>query len=186
MNTIYRPSQDRRDFRRGPTPSGPRINRQIRALQVRVIGSDGSQLGLFSVEGAFKLADEEGLDLVEVSPQADPPVCKIMDYGKYKYQQSKKLHQNKRHQVVTHLKEVKLRPNTDEHDLAFKIKHIRRFIEDKDKAKVTVVFRGREMAYTSHGAELLKRVVKEMEDIAAVEKDFKLEGRAMTLILAPK
>lgn len=176
----------RRDGRRPAFNSGPRINHQIRALQVRVIGADGAQLGLFSVDGAVKLAEEGGFDLVEVSPQATPPVCKIMDYGKYKYQQSKKVHQNKRHQVVVHLKEVKLRPNTDDHDLDFKIKHVRRFIEDKDKAKITVVFRGREMAHTDKGADLLKRVIKATEDVATIERDYKMEGRAMTLILAPK
>lgn len=166
--------------------SGPRINHQIRAAQLRLVGSDGQQLGLFSLEGALKIADEEGLDLVEISPNAEPPVCKIIDYGKFKYQMSKKQQQNKKHQVVVHLKEVKFRPTTDEHDFQFKLKHIRRFIEDKDKAKVTVVFKGREMAHTENGAVLLERIVKETADIANVDKGSKMEGRTMTLILSPK
>lgn len=178
---------DKRDFRRGPSShSGPRINRQIRALQIRLIGSDGAQLGLFSIEGALKLAEEEGLDVVEVSPNAEPPVCKIMDYGKFKYQQSKKLHDSKKNQVVIQLKEVKFRPMTDDHDFDFKLKHIRRFIEDKNKAKVTVTFKGREMAHSEHGAAVLQRVIKETADVATVEQGFKMEGRAMHLILAPK
>lgn len=176
-----------RDFRRRtPAQSGPRINHQIRVPQVRLIGSAGQQLGLFSLEGALKLADEEGLDLVEVSPQAEPPVCKLVDYGKYKYQLSKKQQQSKKHQIVVHLKEVKFRPTTDEHDLQFKVKHIRRFIEDKDKVKVTVVFKGREMAHTDRGLVLLERIMKETADVAAVDKGSQMEGRTMALILSPK
>ena len=166
--------------------TGPRINRQIRSLQVRVIGSDGSQLGLFSTDGALRLAEDEGFDLVEVSPTADPPVCKIMDYGKYKYQLSKKQHLNKKHQSVIHIKEVKFRPMTDDHDYDFKLKHIRRFITDKDKVKAVVVFKGREVSHSEHGAALLDRVIRDTSDLATVEQGFKMEGRAMNLILAPK
>lgn len=166
---------------------GPRVNEQIRVPQVRLISATGGQLGLFSTEGAIKLAEEEGLDLVEVSPQASPPVCKLMDFGKYKYQQSKKIQQSRKNQVVIHVKEIKLRPTTDEHDFQFKLKHIRRFIERKDKVKVTVVFkRGREMSHTDQGTAVMKRVTELTADIAMVETPSKMEGRNMMLFLAPK
>lgn len=182
---MLRPGQ--RPEYRHKAPSGPRVNEYIRAPQVRVISDDGRQLGLFSVDGALRLAYDEGLDLVEVSPQASPPVCKLMNFGKYKYEQSKKLQQNKKNQVVIHIKEIKLRPTTDDHDLQVKIKHIRRFIERKDKVKVTVVFkRGREMAHTEQGALVLERVVAQVSDVAAIETPSKVEGRNMMLFLAPK
>ncbi len=134
---------------------------------------------------AIKLADERGYDLVEISPTARPPVCKIMDYGKYKYEMAKKAHEAKRHQVVVHVKEVKMRPSTDEHDLQTKIKHIRRFIEGGNKAKVTVQFRGREMSHRELGQRVIEKVVTNIGELAVVEQPPKMEGRFLTTILAP-
>lgn len=125
------------------------------------------------------------MDLVEVAPTAKPPVCKILDYGKYKYTKKKKAHQAKRKQVVIHLKEVKLRPNTDEHDFQFKLRHIKRFLGEGDKAKITVVFRGREMAYTSRGRALMDRILAELKELAKIEHPPAMEGRAMIMVIAP-
>lgn len=175
-------------FFRGPVRKerGPRINQFIRVPQIRLIGSDGNQLGLFATEAALKMAREEGLDLVEISPQAKPPVCKIMDYGKYKYNQQKKMHASRKHQTVIHVKEVKMGPNIDTHDLEFKKRHIRRFLEGKDKAKVIVQFRGREVQYKERGLEILNKIIKEMEDIGQIEFPPKMEGRFLSTVLAPK
>jgi translation initiation factor IF-3 len=162
------------------------INRRIRAPQVRVIGSDGQQLGIFQTDAAIRLAENEGLDLVEISPNATPPVCKIIDYGKYKYQQSKKIQEAKKHQTVIHVKEVKLRPVTDDHDFDFKVRHVKRFLEHGDKAKVTVMFKGREMAYANQGRAMLERVVQAVKEVAEVELRPKMEGRNMYMILIPK
>lgn len=162
-----------------------RVNRRIRVPEVRLIDFDGSQLGLFQTMDAIKLADERGYDLVEISPTARPPVCKIMDYGKYKYEMSKKAHEAKKHQVVVHVKEVKMRPSTDEHDLQTKIKHIRRFIEDGNKAKVTVQFRGREMSHRELGHRIIEKVLINIGELAVVEQPPKMEGRFLTTILAP-
>jgi len=135
---------------------------------------------------ALDLAAEEELDLVEVAPSADPPVCKIMDYGKFKYQQSKRVQEAKKKQTVIQVKEVKVRPKTDEHDLQVKIRHIRRFLGQKDKAKVTIVFRGREIAYTDQGMKILERIEDDLKEEAVVEQHPKMEGRNMVMILAPK
>jgi translation initiation factor IF-3 len=135
---------------------------------------------------ALELAAQEELDLVEVAPNADPPVCKIMDYGKFKYQQSKRTQEAKKKQTVIQVKEVKIRPKTDEHDLQVKIRHVRRFLAQKDKAKVTILFRGREIAYTDQGTKVLERVKEELQDEAVVEQPPKMEGRNMVMILAPK
>ena len=158
----------------------------IRVHQVRLIGSDGKQLGIFATEGAIKLAQEENLDLVEIDPNSKPPVCKIMDYGKYKYQLQKRQHESKKHQVVVHVKEIKMRPNIDEHDIQFKIRHIIRFLEDKDKAKVTIQFRGREMQHINRAREVLDRVVKETESVSEIEMPPKVEGRTLSMVLMPK
>lgn len=157
----------------------------ITSRSVRVISADNEQLGILSIEDAINQAEEQGLDLVEVSPTADPPVCRIMDYGQFKYQQSKRQHEAKKHQKVTHLKEVKFRPRTDEHDFNFKLRHATEFIEAGDKVKVTVMFRGRELSHRELGKVLLDRVVTQMEPIAQVESMAKMEGRTMTLVLAP-
>jgi translation initiation factor IF-3 len=158
----------------------------IRAPKIRLIGSAGEQLGLYTPESALKMAEDEGLDLVEISPKSDPPVCKIMDYGKYKYEQQKKLQESKKKQTVTVVKEIKLRPTTDQHDLEFKMKHVRRFIEDKDKAKITIQFRGREMAYVERAKATLNKIVADLIDIAVAESSPKVEGRTLSVILAPK
>jgi len=135
---------------------------------------------------ALDLAAEEELDLVEVAPSANPPVCKIMDYGKFKYQQSKRVQEAKKKQTVIQVKEVKVRPKTDEHDLQVKIRHIRRFLGQKDKAKVTIVFRGREIAYTDQGMKILERIEEDLKEEAVIEQHPKMEGRNMVMILAPK
>jgi translation initiation factor IF-3 len=151
-----------------------------------VVSPEGEQLGIMATQDALQLADEQGLDLVEVAPNERPPVCRIMDYGKYKYQRSKRQQQAKKKQKIILVKEIKLRPKTEEHDYQFKTQHVRRFIQDGHKAKVTIVFRGREMAHTELGRRILDRVVTDMEDIATVEQMPKQEGRNMTVVLAPR
>ena len=138
------------------------------------------------IEKALELAREEALDLVEVAPNANPPVCKIMDYGKFKYQKSKRAQEAKKRQTIIQVKEVKFRPKTDEHDIRFKIRHIQRFLDQKAKVKVTLLFRGREIAHKDRGMEVLNRVVNELKDAAVVETPPRLEGRNMVMILAPK
>lgn len=162
------------------------MNQFIRVPQVRLIGSDGAQLGVFTTDAAFKKALEEDLDLVEVDPHAKPPVCKIMDYGKHKYQLQKKQHASKKHQVVVHLKEIKMRPNIDAHDILVKLRHVRRFLEEKNKAKVLVQFRGREMQHMERARDILNRFIKDTEDVGAVEVPVKVEGRTLSMILMPK
>lgn len=163
-----------------------KINWQIRAKEVRLIGADGTQLGITPLEEALKTAEAEGLDLVEISPTAQPPVCRVMDYGKFKYEQSKKIQLAKKKQVVIQVKEVKFRPKTDEHDYQFKLRHIRRFLEDKDKVKVSVRFRGREIAFSGQAVNILNRIRTEIEDIGKIEYEPKMEGRDMVMIVAPK
>jgi translation initiation factor IF-3 len=143
-------------------------------------------LGILPLHEALALAESQQLDLVEVSPTAVPPVCRIMDYGKFKYQQSKKLQEAKKKQIQVQVKEVKLRPKTDEHDLLFKIKHVRRFLEEGNKAKITVVFRGREITHMNLGQVALDRFVEDLKDIAIIEVRPKMEGRNMFIIVAPK
>lgn len=145
-------------------------------------------MGIFPVPEALKIAREKSSDLVEVSPNATPPVCRFMDYGRFKYQQSKKHNQaKKKHsQSVIHIKEIKLRPKTDEHDIQFKIRHIKRFLTQGDKAKISLIFRGREITHPELGKEVLDRIAEEIEDIGVVEQAPKLEGRNMTMLLAPK
>lgn len=162
-----------------------RCNRRIRIPEVRLIASDGSQLGVCATQEALRLAEQEGLDLVEISPTARPPVCKIMDYGKYKYELAKKRHEAKKHQIVIKTKEIKLRPVTDEHDLQTKIKHIKRFLEDGDKVKITLRFRGREMAHLNIGRERLMEIVKNISDLGELEQFPKIEGRSMFMIVTP-
>jgi translation initiation factor IF-3 len=143
-------------------------------------------LGVIPVSQALEMAEQQQLDLVEVSPTAVPPVCRIMDYGKFKYQQSKKLAEAKKKQVHVQLKEVKLRPKTDDHDLEFKIKHVRRFLEEGNKAKVTLVFRGREITHMDIGRALIERFAAEIQDIAVIENQPRVEGRNLYMIVAPK
>ena len=151
-----------------------------------MIGANSEQLGIIQLQEALALAESQQLDLVEVSPTAVPPVCRIMDYGKFKYQQSKKLQEAKKKQVQVQVKEVKLRPKTDEHDLLFKIKHVRRFLEEGNKAKITVVFRGREITHMNLGQVALDRFIEDLKDIAIIEVRPKMEGRNMFIIVAPK
>ena len=151
-----------------------------------MIGANSEQLGILPLHEALALAESQQLDLVEVSPTAVPPVCRIMDYGKFKYQQSKKLQEARKKQVQVQVKEVKLRPKTDEHDILFKIKHVRRFLEEGNKAKITVVFRGREITHMNLGQNALDRFVEDLKDIAIIEVRPKMEGRNMFIIVAPK
>jgi translation initiation factor IF-3 len=151
-----------------------------------VIGANSEQLGVIPLQEALALAESQQLDLVEVSPTAVPPVCRIMDYGKFKYQQSKKLQEAKKKQVQVQVKEVKLRPKTDEHDILFKIKHVRRFLEEGNKAKITVVFRGREITHMNIGQNVLDRFIEDLKDVAIIESRPRMEGRSMFVIVAPK
>lgn len=153
---------------------------------MRVIGSNGEQLGVFATDEAIRMAENEGLDLVEIASNATPPVCKIIDYGKFKYQAAKKQQEAKKHQTVIHVKEVKLRPTTDDHDFDFKVRHIIRFLEHGDKAKVTVTFKGREMAYAAQGRAMLERVIEAIKETAVVEMPPRMEGRNMFMIVTPK
>ena len=162
------------------------MNEKIRAPEVRVIGHDGQQLGIIPIRKALELAAMEHLDLVEVAPNADPPVCKVMDYGKFKYQQNKRSQEAKKKQTVIQVKEVKIRPKTDEHDLQVKIRHIKRFLAQKDKAKVTILFRGREIAYADQGMKVLERIREELKDEILIEQQPKMEGRNLIMIVAPR
>ncbi len=162
------------------------MNEKIRGPEVRVIGHDGQQLGIIPIRKALELAALEHLDLVEVAPNADPPVCKIMDYGKFKYQQNKRSQEAKKKQTVIQVKEVKIRPKTDEHDLQVKIRHIKRFLSQKDKAKVTILFRGREIAYSDQGFKVLERIKEELKEEVVIEQQPKMEGRNLIMIMAPK
>ena len=158
----------------------------IRVREVSLIGNDGEQLGVFPTQEALNMAEEKVQDLVEVAPNSSPPVCRIMDYGKFKYQQSKRAHEAKKKQKIIHVKEVKLRPNTDQHDYDFKLKNAFRFLESGDKVKVLVFFRGREIVHRENGQKLLVRVTETLEDIAVVEQEAKQEGRTLCMIFAPK
>ena len=162
------------------------INRDIRAKEVRVIDPDGEQVGVMPTYKALATAGDFGLDLVEISPNANPPVCKIMDYGRYKYEQTKKKQEAKKKQSTFQVKEIKVRPKTGEHDLQTKLGHIRKFIEKNDKVKVTVMFRGREITLSHIGRSLLERIAQEASDVAVVEQMPKFEGRTMMMILTPK
>ena len=153
---------------------------------MRVIGADGEQAGVMSVAQAQELAYEADLDLVEISPEADPPVCRIMDYGKYLFELNKKKHAAKKKQKVIHVKEVKFRPGTEEQDYQVKLRNLKRFLGNGDKAKVTLRFRGREMAHMELGQQLLERVEKDLEELGSVEQYPKMEGRQMVMVISPK
>lgn len=162
-----------------------RRNDQIRVREVRLIGADGEQLGIVERNAALQMARDAGMDLVEVAAQADPPVCKIMDYGRYKYEAQKKKQEAKKRQTVIQIKEIKLRPKTDEHDYQTKVGHIRRFIEGGDRCKVTIFFRGREIVHKDRGQMMLDRVVEDTRDIAKVEQEARAEGRTLHMMLTP-
>ncbi|MBI4403663.1 MAG: translation initiation factor IF-3 [Deltaproteobacteria bacterium] len=162
-----------------------RINFRIRAKEVRVIGADGNQLGVMETRRAIELAESLGLDLAEVSPTANPPVCKILDYGKYKYQLKKKAKAAKKNQAVMVLKEVQFRPQTDTHDVDYKVKHILRFLEEGDKVKVSVRFRGREASHADLGHALVKQIIDMVGNLGIVEQNAKMEGKVLSLVFAP-
>ena len=172
-------------FQRRNKPQGPRANERIRSLDVQVIGSDGGNLGTLPLKQAIELAKKESLDLIEISPNANPPVCKIMDMGKYKYDQQKKANQAKKKQKIVSLKEIKLRPGTEAHDYNFKIKNAKKFIIKGNKVKFTVKFKGREMQHTDLGKEMMDKIIKETKDVAKVESKPKFEGRQMVMIIQP-
>tara|TARA_B100000965_G_scaffold6454_1_gene5031 strand:- start:199 stop:741 length:543 start_codon:yes stop_codon:yes gene_type:complete len=172
-------------FQRRSKPQGPRANERIRALDVQVIGSTGGNLGTMQLNKAIELAKQEGLDLIEISPNANPPVCKIMDMGKYKYDLQKKANLAKKKQKIVSLKEIKLRPGTETHDYNFKIKNAKKFIAKGDKVKFTVRFKGREMQHTELGKELMDKIIDETKDIAKIESKPKFEGRQMVMIIQP-
>ncbi|MFT4579487.1 MAG: translation initiation factor IF-3 [Nitrospinales bacterium] len=158
----------------------------IRVKEVSVIGDDGEHLGTIPTEEALSMAEDRDMDLVEVAANSNPPVCRIMDFGKHKYKASKKAHEAKKNQKIVHVKEVKFRPNTDQHDFDFKLKHVQRFLEAGDKAKVVIFFKGREIVHREFGQRVLERVAKQTEDIAVIEQTAKQEGRTLVMILAPK
>jgi len=147
---------------------------------------EGKQIGIMSLSEALALAEREGLDLVEVSPDASPPVCRIMDYGKFRYQQNKKLQDAKKSQTVIQVKEIRLRPKTEEHDLEVKVKHIKKFLSQNDKVKITMMFRGREIAYAQIGQKIMEGLLAALDDVAQVDQPLKLEGRNLVVIVAPK
>lgn len=165
---------------------GLRVNERIRIKEVRVINPDGVQLGIMTVQEALQRAYSLGLDLVEVAPDAKPPVCKIMDYGKYCYEQSKRAREAKKKQTIIQVKEIKMRPKTEEHDLNFKVRHAERFLKAGNKAKVTMMFRGREMAHVDLGKKLLDQFAELLKEMAIMEQPPRLEGRNMVMVLAPR
>ena len=172
-------------FQRRSRVQGPKFNEKIRALDVQVIWSDGGNLGTLQLNKAIELAKSEGLDLIEISPNANPPVCKIMDMGKYKYDLQKKANVAKKKQKIVALKEIKLRPGTDVHDYNFKIKNAKKFLTKKDKVKFTVKFKGREMQHIQLGKDLMNRIIEDTKDVGKVETHPKFEGRQMIMIIQP-
>ena len=162
------------------------VNESIRAKTVRLISADGQQLGVMPTPEALQVAKRDSLDLVEVAPNADPPVCRIMDYGKYKYQISKKVQESKKKSRAFQVKEIRIRPNTEEHDLGFKIRSLKKFLVKRDRVKVSVLFRGRELSYMAAGIELLKRVAEEVANEGTVEQPPTKEGWRLTMIIVPK
>jgi len=163
-----------------------RINEKIRADQVRLIGPDGEQVGIVSTHEALAYADRLNLDLVEVAPMATPPVCKVMDYGKYRYEQEQKAKEARKHQTTISIKEIKLRPKIDDHDFDTKKGHVERFLKKGDKVKLTIMFRGRELVHPHLGERLLRRMAADLVDIGEVESEPNLDGRNMVMMLAPK
>jgi translation initiation factor IF-3 len=169
-----------------PSRDGPRVNEQITSANVRLIDADGENVGVVSTQDANEKAMNAGLDLVEISPHADPPVCKILDYGRYKYEAQKKKNEARKRQKIIDIKEIKMRPNIDSHDYDVKMRSIDRFLEDGDKVKVTMRFRGREMAHQELGLAVLKRVEEAFVEKAKVEQFPRLEGRQMIMVMAPR
>ena len=172
-------------FQRRTKPRGPKINERIRAPEVQVINSEGKNLGTLSTREAIEIAREEGLDLIEISPNANPPVCKIIDVGKYKYNMQKKANKAKKKQKIVNLKEIKLRPGTEIHDYNFKIKNANKFLKKGDKVKFTVRFKGREMQHTHLGNKLMDRIKNDTADLGKIEVSPKFEGRQIIMIIQP-
>lgn len=166
-------------------PSGPRTNDRIRVLKVRVIDENGEQLGVLLTKAALERAYDLGLDLVEVAPTADPPVCKIMDFGKYKYEMQKKAQASKKKQTVVKIKEIELRPNTDKHDIETKLNHVRKFLEHKDKAKISIKLRGREMMFKDRAVEIMNHIIAQLKGAGEPEQPPKMEGRMLSVIITP-
>jgi translation initiation factor IF-3 len=175
-----------RRFSREPRGPQVRINHRIRVAEVRVVMEDGTNLGVLATEEALREAQQRGLDLVEVNPKASPPVCKILDFGKFKYEEKKKQREAKRKQTVVEVKEVKLRPKTDDHDLNVKVRHARKFLEAGNKVKLTVRFRGREITHPERAQMQLDHIISQTEDLANVEQRPTMEGKTMSLMIAPK
>jgi translation initiation factor IF-3 len=169
-----------------PTRDGPRVNEEIRAVQVRLIDQDGEMQGVMSARDALRRAFDVGMDLLEISPNADPPVVKILDYGKFKYEAQKKKNEAKKKQKVIEIKEIKVRPNIDENDYQVKMRAMKSFIEEGDKVKVTLRFRGREMAHQDIGVKVLERIRSEMDTLTKVEQMPKMENRQMVMVLSPR
>ncbi|MEC7670420.1 MAG: translation initiation factor IF-3 [Pseudomonadota bacterium] len=165
--------------------TGPRVNDRIRVPEVRLIGAEGENIGVVTPARAMELADEAGLDLVEISPNATPPVCKIMDFGKFKYEQQKREAEARKKQKIIEVKEVKFRPNTDTHDYEVKMRNVYKFLENGDKVKVTLRFRGREMAHQNLGRDLLERVAEDVKELGKIENMPKMEGRQMVMMIGP-
>ncbi len=163
-----------------------RVNERIRAREIRVIGEKGEQIGVLPASEGLKLAKGKNLDLVEVAPNTSPPVCRIMDFSRYKYEQEKKERMARKKQKIVHLKEIKLKPNIEEHDYQTKLRHLKRFLDRGDKTKITLMFRGREMAHVDIGRSLMDRLMKDLSELAEVEKPPALEGRFMVMIMTPK
>jgi translation initiation factor IF-3 len=167
-------------------PKRNRINREILVPDIRLIGEDGNQIGVVRTREAIEMAEEAGLDLVEIQPTAEPPVCRLMDYGRFRFDQKKKLNEAKKKQKQVQIKEIKFRPGTDEGDYQVKLRNLTRFLNEGDKAKVTMRFRGREHAHRELGLELLKRVETDLADVSTVEQQPQMEGRQMVMVLGPK
>ncbi len=169
-----------------PAREGPRVNEDIRTPKVRLVDDTGDMVGVVTVEQALERAADVGLDLVEISPNADPPVCKILDYGKFKYEAQKKRNEARKKQRIIEVKEIKMRPNIDDHDYEVKMRSMRRFLGDGDKVKVTLRFRGRELAHQDIGMRVLQRVQDDLEELAKVEDFPRMEGRQMVMVVAPR
>ena len=172
-------------FQRRSKPQGPRVNEKIRALDVQVIGSEGNNLGVLTLKKAIEIAKDESLDLIEISPNANPPVCKIMDIGKYKYDLQKKASLAKKKQKVVSLKELKLRPGTEIHDYNFKLKNAKKFLVKGDKVKFTVKFKGREMQHIQLGKDLMSRIIEDTKEVGKIETHPKFEGKQMIMVIQP-
>ncbi len=169
-----------------PKNDGPRVNREIDVRSIRLVGADGEMIGVVTLREGLTMAEEAGLDLVEVSPNADPPVCKILDFGKFKYEDQKKKNAARKKQKVIEVKEIKLRPNIDEHDYDVKMRSMKKFLEEGDKVKVTLRFRGRELAHQDLGMKVLDKVREDLDALGKVEQLPKMEGRQMVMVIAPR